>query len=87
MKIGVLGKKSKVKTESVIEEIISSLQSWGYEPLRFSSPNEIDGVDVVIILGGDGAILHSAVTSAKNGVKLIGIEHDEPIVNTFGYFK
>lgn len=75
MKIGVLGKKSKVKTELVIEEIISSLQSWGYEPVRFHSPNEIDGVDVVIILGGDGAILHSAVTSAKNGVKLIGINY------------
>lgn len=75
MKIGVLGYKSKVKSENVIEEILGLLQEAGYETMRFSSPAEIGGVDVVIVLGGDGAILHSAVTAARNNVKIIGINY------------
>ena len=69
MKIGVLGNKTKIKTENVIQEILTSLENWGYETVRFTTPNEICDVETVIILGGDGAILHSAVTAAKNGVK------------------
>ncbi len=75
MKIGVLGNKTKIKTQTVIEKIISALNDWGYEAVLFSAPNEINGVDAVIVLGGDGAILHSAVPASKNGVKIIGINY------------
>ncbi len=75
MKIGVLGNKAKVKSESVIEEIIELLKNEGYETKRFSSPLEVEGVDVVIVLGGDGAILHSAVIAARNNIKIIGINY------------
>ena len=75
MKIGVLGNKTKIKTETVLEKIVSALKSWGYETVLFSTPNEIKGVDAVIVLGGDGAILHSAVPASKNGVKIIGINY------------
>ena len=75
MKIGVLGNKTKIKTQTVLEQILSSLKDWGYETVLFSTPNEIKDVDAVIVLGGDGAILHSAVTASKNGVKIIGINY------------
>ena len=75
MKIGVLGNKAKVKNENAIESLVRLLQEEGYETTRFLSPLEIDGVDVVIVLGGDGAILHSAVISARNNVKIIGINY------------
>ncbi len=75
MKIGVLGNKAKVKNEATIEEIVGFLRDSGYETKRFSLPTEIDGVDVVVVLGGDGAILHSAVIAAKKGIKLIGINY------------
>ncbi len=75
MKIGVLGKISKVKSQQVIDEFVEFLRSLGYETQMFSTPQEIQGVDVVIVLGGDGAILHSAVPAASNNVKIIGINY------------
>ena len=75
MKVGVLGSKSKVKDDSVIEELLAKLQAWGYETTRFFKHPEIEGVDAVIVLGGDGAILHASLTAARNGVKVIGINY------------
>ncbi len=75
MKIGVLGNIHKIKTAQTLEELISFLQSEGHEAVRFTSPREIEGVDVVLILGGDGAILHSAVFAARQGIKIIGINY------------
>ncbi len=75
MKIGILGKKNKVKDENIVLEIIDALQKAGYETVRFQSQLDIDGVDVVLVLGGDGAILHSALIAAKKGIKIIGINY------------
>lgn len=75
MKIGVLGNKSKVKNVETIDEIVRFLQDAGYETVKFASHKEIDGVDVVVVLGGDGAILHAAVIAAQKGVKIIGINY------------
>ena len=75
MKIGVLGNKAKVKNEAVIEELIAFLRDFGYETKRFTLPTQIDDVDVAVVLGGDGAILHSAVIAAKKGIKIIGINY------------
>ncbi len=73
MKVGILGKISKVKDPLIIDELIKFVQDCGYETKRFVSPNEINDVDVVIVLGGDGAILHASVIAAKKGVKIIGV--------------
>ena len=75
MKVGVLGNKSKVKTQKTLEETVAFLKEWGHEAVIFPSHREIDGVDVVLVLGGDGAILHSAVVAAKKGIQLIGINY------------
>ena len=75
MKIGVLGKLSKVKSVSVIDEFVKLLRDAGYETVVFQSPLEIADVDVVIVLGGDGAILHSALPCARLGVKIIGVNY------------
>jgi NAD+ kinase len=73
MKIGVLGKITKIGTTEALDEIIRFLQACGHETVQFSTHREIDGVDVVIVLGGDGAILHAAVPAAQKGIKIIGI--------------
>jgi len=75
MKIGILGKVKKVGTLETIEEIHCFLQGLGYETVRFSSHREIRDVDVVIVLGGDGAILHAALPAAQRGIKIIGINY------------
>lgn len=73
MKIGVLGKISKVKTTENIDSLVTYLRELGHEPVVFAKPSDIDGVDVVIVLGGDGAMLHAAVPAARKNIKIIGI--------------
>ena len=75
MKIGVLGKITKNDTDEVVQELIATFERLGHETVRFSSHEDIDGVDVVVVLGGDGAILHAAVPAAQKGVKIIGINY------------
>ena len=75
MKIGILGYKNKIKNTNAVESLVSLLTENGYKTTRFSSPNDVDGVDVLIVLGGDGAILHSAVGAAKKDIKIIGINY------------
>ena len=75
MKIGILGKISKVKTSETIDSLVDYLSSLGHETISFTNQNEIDGVDVLIVLGGDGAILHAAVPAAKKNIKIIGINY------------
>lgn len=75
MKIGVLGKISKIKTSEVVDSLCSRLKDCGYETAVFTKPSEIENVDVVLVLGGDGAILHSAIYAAKKNIKIIGINY------------
>ena len=75
MKVGVLGYKNKVKNTNAVQALSALLKENGHEPILFSSPLEIENVDVVIVLGGDGAILHSAIKAAKNNIKIIGINY------------
>ena len=75
MKVGILGNINKLKTAQTIEEIASFLQDVGYETVQFHSHKEIDGVDVVLVLGGDGAILHAALVAAQKNIKIIGINY------------
>ena len=75
MKIGILGSVKKSKTAATVRSLLDCLQKVGYDTVEFNHTNEIDGVDVVIVLGGDGAILHAAVIAAQRGVKIIGINH------------
>ncbi len=75
MKIGILGKISKIETLETVENLVSFLTALGYKTVVFANQNEIDDVDVVIVLGGDGAILHAAVPAAKKQIKVIGINY------------
>lgn len=75
MKVGVFGSSNKIKSVETIREIVQWLQDAGYEAVEFCSQKEIANVDVVLVLGGDGAILHSALYAAQQGVKIIGVNY------------
>ena len=75
MKVGVLGNVNKVKNVETVESIANYLRESGYETVRFNAHAEIDGVDVVVVLGGDGAILHAALVAAKKNIKIVGINY------------
>ncbi len=75
MKVGVLGTKAKIKYENVVHEFVTYLQSLGYQAVEFDRVQDVCDVDVVVVLGGDGAILHAALTSAQNGIKIVGVNY------------
>ena len=75
MKVGILGNVNKVKNVETIESISNYLRESGYETIRFHTHTEIDDVDVVVVLGGDGAILHAALVAAQKNIKIIGINY------------
>ena len=75
MKVGILGNVNKVKNVETVESIANYLRESGYETVRFNAHAEIDGVDVVVVLGGDGAILHAALVAAKKNIKIVGINY------------
>ncbi len=75
MKVGILGNVHKIKSMQTMEEFVCFLREYGYETVAFTSYKDIDGVDVVLVLGGDGAILHASVIAAKKNIKLIGINY------------
>lgn len=75
MKIGVMGNSKKIRDEQVLVRFVRFLQSEGYETICFEDVTQIGGVDVIIVLGGDGAILHAATAAAQKNIKVIGINY------------
>ncbi len=75
MRVGILGNVQKIKSAQTVKDIAAFLQTAGYETVEFSSHREIDGVDVVLVLGGDGAMLHAALVAARKNIKIIGINY------------
>jgi NAD+ kinase len=75
MIVGIVANANKIKDDNIIRGLSNRLSEFGYKNVVFRDNSEIDGVDVLIVLGGDGAILHSAVVAAQKGVKIIGINY------------
>ena len=75
MKIGLLGNASKKIAVEALKEIAEYLKQFGYTTVIFSTPQEIENVDVLLVVGGDGSILHAAVPAAQKGIKIIGINY------------
>lgn len=75
MRVGIVVNSNKINDESVIDRLFSLVQSEGYDCVRFMNNEDIENVDVIIVLGGDGAILHSAVVAAQKGIKIVGINY------------
>lgn len=75
MRVGVMGNGSKVREGKVVDRFIRFLQSEDYEAAFFEKPEEIGGVDALVVLGGDGAILHAAAQAAEKNIKIIGINY------------
>lgn len=75
MKIGVLGKRNKVKDDNAVSCLVDFLRDLGHDTVVYNRVQELEAIDVLIVLGGDGAILHAAVWAAQRGVKIIGINY------------
>lgn len=74
MKIGIYANIEKVKSMSIVDDFVSFLKKNGYDSQVFDKVDQAD-IDVLIVLGGDGTILHVADVLARKGVQIIGVNY------------
>ncbi len=76
MKVGIYYNKNHLKENlKYIEEIESFFKPNGIKTNIVSTPDELDGLDVLLVLGGDGTILTVASECARRYVKILGINY------------
>ncbi len=75
MKVGIFYKKEKVRNEALIEELKGLLSKGGNEAVVFARAEEIDGVDRLIVLGGDGTILRAAHALNGRKIPMVGVNY------------
>lgn len=74
MKIGIYFNKQQVEP-SVIVRITEKIAASGSEALLFSSADEICAADRLLVLGGDGTILHSAQKASELNIPILGVNY------------
>ncbi len=76
MRAGVYcNKKHADDNAGYVREISDKLRARGHECVRVWDFCDLDGVDVLFVLGGDGTILSVAAQCAVRGIKIIGINY------------
>lgn len=74
MKVGIyLNVKYKSLHKEYLEIINSTFLDANIEAIIITDSSQICGLDVLIVLGGDGTILSFAGACAKHGVKILGV--------------
>ena len=76
MKVGIYYNKNYL-TENLanIEKIENFFKAKGMSSKIIEKADDIDGMDVVLVLGGDGTILSVASECAKRHIKILGINY------------
>ncbi|MEO8393578.1 MAG: NAD(+)/NADH kinase [Chloroflexota bacterium] len=78
-RIGVLAHPLRAQSAPVAERIASTLQTLGLDVWQYSQwddedvQREIAGTDMVVAIGGDGAMLRAARVCAPYGVPVLGV--------------
>ncbi|MCD8285822.1 MAG: NAD(+)/NADH kinase [Clostridia bacterium] len=68
-------KKYLDENRDTIKHIMEALKEGGVEHRIVQDRKDLKGLDVCIVLGGDGTILSIATECARQGVKVIGINY------------
>ena len=74
MKIGVLYNRDRV-SEGSFPAIAERFARGGGEAVLFSSPEEIKGVDCLLILGGDGTVLRASKPASLHGIPIVAVNY------------
>ena len=76
MKVGIYFNKNYLPDNlKLIGRIKEKLGSFGISCSAVCSPDDLDGVDILMVLGGDGTILMVAADWARRVVKLMGLTY------------
>ena len=73
MKVGVYCNRATKKFLSVRVALIEALRGAGIPFAEFAEVDAIGGVDVLVVLGGDGTILKVAIVAGRRGIRVLGI--------------
>lgn len=73
MKVGVYCNRATKKFLSVRVALIEALCGAGIPFAEFAEVDAIGGVDVLVVLGGDGTILKVAIEAGRRGIRVLGI--------------
>lgn len=76
MNVGIYSNRNYLDRDGVnVLRIKDRLSKAGYPCKSVEEFSDLDGLDVLFVLGGDGTILTVATECAKRGVKIIGINY------------
>lgn len=76
MKVGIyFNRKYLSGYLETVQKIKERLGASGIECAAVRSSRELDGIDVLMVLGGDGTILTVAADCARRGIKIMGINY------------
>ena len=75
MKIGVFGNLERSEIRDAALRFVDQLNKKGFYAKRVCTEKDVKDLDVLIVLGGDGTILHIAAKAALCGVKIIGVNY------------
>lgn len=76
MKVGIyFNRKYLSGYLETVQKIKERLGASGIECAAVRSSEELDGTDVLMVLGGDGTILTVAADCARRGIKIMGINY------------
>jgi NAD+ kinase len=70
-----MGKAAKIGDPTLLNALSNALEANGHFVSIFSTYTQIQAVDVVVVLGGDGALLHAATVAAPQGIALVGVNY------------
>lgn len=73
MKIGIYSNAELVKHGSILKSIRKALGDRGLPYEETTDSESLPACDVLIVIGGDGTILHAAVKAGKSGAKILGV--------------
>ncbi|MGN0818230.1 MAG: NAD(+)/NADH kinase [Candidatus Coproplasma sp.] len=76
MKVGIYYNKNYLSDNLVyIEKISKAFKARNIQCITVGTFNDLNGLDLLMVLGGDGTILMVASECAKRNVKIIGINY------------
>ncbi len=75
IKVGLYFKKSYCGKRDYVENVIAALRNKVSDYVIVRGPTDLDGLDVLMVFGGDGTILNMASECARRNVKIIGINY------------
>lgn len=78
MKVGIFCNKSLKKYLPVQKELFRVLKERGIHYDVCENVDDAEGIDVLIVLGGDGTMLKVATAVGKKGIKILGINSGNP---------